>query len=93
MLLFRLFERLLEPTAPPGKRRRRRALRRSIGIMRARPALARGALFVAGFVVALLDTSIPVFIGRVVTLVSSHAPGRSAARTLAASCSAWRRCC
>jgi ATP-binding cassette subfamily B multidrug efflux pump len=31
-------------------------------------------LFVAGFVVALLDAAIPVFIGRVVTLVTSSAP-------------------
>ena len=33
------------------------------------------ALFVAGFIVAILDTTIPVFIGRVVTMVSAHAPG------------------
>ena len=32
------------------------------------------ALFLAGMMVAALDTTIPVFIGRVVTLVSSHAP-------------------
>jgi ATP-binding cassette subfamily B multidrug efflux pump len=32
------------------------------------------ALFVAGFAVALLDTLIPIFIGRVVTLITSSAP-------------------
>jgi ATP-binding cassette subfamily B multidrug efflux pump len=31
-------------------------------------------LFCAGLLVAMLDTTIPLFIGRVVTLVSSHAP-------------------
>jgi ATP-binding cassette subfamily B multidrug efflux pump len=34
-----------------------------------------GALFAAGLLVALLDTLMPVFIGRVVTMVSSIAPG------------------
>ena len=38
------------------------------------------ALFVAGSIVALLDTTIPVFIGRMVALVSSHEPGDAAAR-------------
>ena len=40
--------------------------------------------------VAVLDTTIPVFIGRIVTLISSHAPRDAAARGLAAACSAWR---
>src|SRR6266481_3150263 len=75
MRLFRFFESLLEPTAlppggppPPG-----------LGAFywhyarQARYLVA--ALFVAGFIVAILDTTIPVFIGRVVTLVSAHAPG------------------
>jgi ATP-binding cassette, subfamily B, multidrug efflux pump len=75
MRIFRFFERQLEPTersgeAPPP-----------VGLAafywhyarQARGLVA--ALFVAGFMVALLDATIPVFIGRVVTLVSSHAPG------------------
>ncbi len=75
MRLFRFFERQLEPTersgeAPPP-----------VGLAafywhyarQARGLVA--ALFVAGFLVALLDATIPVFIGRVVTLASSHAPG------------------
>ncbi len=33
------------------------------------------ALFVGGGVIAVLDASIPAFIGRVVSLVSTHAPG------------------
>jgi len=72
--MFALFERLLKPTAsfddpePPS------------GLLafywhyarQAKPLFA--ALFVAGFAVALLDTLIPIFIGRVVTLVTSAQP-------------------
>ena len=32
------------------------------------------ALFVAGLSVALLDSLVPVFVGRIVTLVSAHPP-------------------
>jgi len=75
MRLFRFFESLLEPTAIPPQ-----------GVPPADLAAfywhyarqARGlvaALFVAGFIVALIDTTIPVFVGRVITLVSSREPG------------------
>ena len=75
MRVFRYFESLLEPTAlpprsppPPG-----------LGAFYWHYARqARGlvaALFVAGFIVAIIDTTIPVFVGRVITLVSSHEPG------------------
>src|SRR5437667_9862812 len=75
MRLFRFFERLLEPPAIPPQ-----------GVPPADLAAfywhyarqARGlvvALFAAGFVVALIDTTIPVFVGRVITLVSDHEPG------------------
>src|SRR6266436_5621914 len=75
MRLFRFFETLLEPTAIPP-----------LGTPPAGLAAfywhyarqARGlvaALFVAGFIVALIDTTIPVFVGRVITLVSSREPG------------------
>jgi len=75
MSLFRVFESLLEPTAlppdapPPG------------GLaafywhyVRQVRHLVVG-LFIAGSVVALLDTTVPVFIGRLVALVSHHEPG------------------
>ncbi|MBM3599535.1 MAG: ABC transporter ATP-binding protein [Alphaproteobacteria bacterium] len=74
--MFRLFERLLDPTArtpetpPPA------------GLVafywhyagQARGLLA--ALFVVGFAVALLDACIPLFIGHVVGMISTHEPGQ-----------------
>ena len=75
MRLFRFFEHLVEPTArfpaaePPDR----------LGAFYwhyARQAKGLVAvLFAAGLMVALLDTTIPVFIGRVVGLLSHHAPG------------------
>ena len=75
MHVFRFFEGLLEPTAIPTET----APPAGLGAFywhyarQARHLVA--ALFAAGFIVAILDTTIPVFIGRVVTLVSAHAPG------------------
>ena len=73
MAIFRFFENLLEPTALPADTappsafgafywHHARQIRRLIV-----------ALFAAGFVVAVLDTTIPVFFGRVVTLLSRPA--------------------
>jgi ATP-binding cassette subfamily B multidrug efflux pump len=72
--MFALFERLLRPTAisdtpepPPGL----------IAFYWHFARQAKGlfvALFFAGFIVALLDITIPVFIGRVVTLVTTSKP-------------------
>jgi ATP-binding cassette subfamily B multidrug efflux pump len=73
--LFKFFEGLLEPTAlapetPPPS-----------GLAAFYWHYARQArglvalLFLTGLAVAGLDSTIPVFIGRVVTLVSSHPPG------------------
>src|SRR6266567_2462713 len=75
MRVFGFFEKLLQPTAaaadatPPS------------GLLAFYWHYARQArglvalLFLAGLVVAALDSTIPVFIGRVVTLISSHPPG------------------
>jgi ATP-binding cassette, subfamily B, multidrug efflux pump len=75
MQLFRYFEGLLEPTALPPKGPPPAGL----GAFYWHYARqARGlvvALFVAGFIVALIDMTIPVFVGRVITLVSNHEPG------------------
>ncbi|MBX9772956.1 MAG: ABC transporter ATP-binding protein/permease [Xanthobacteraceae bacterium] len=72
--MFGLFERLLKPTElpehpepPPGL----------VGFYWHFARQAKGlliGLFVAGFAVALLDSMIPVFIGRVVTLITSVKP-------------------
>jgi ATP-binding cassette subfamily B multidrug efflux pump len=75
MRVFRYFESLLEPTALPPQRPPPPGLgafywhyaRQARGLV--------AALFVAGFIVAIIDTTIPVFVGRVITLVSSHEPG------------------
>jgi ATP-binding cassette subfamily B multidrug efflux pump len=75
MRLFRFFEGLLEPTAQPSQGPPPPGLaafywhyaRQARGLV--------AALFVAGLIVALIDTTIPVFVGRVITLVSSHEPG------------------
>jgi len=75
MRVFRFFEGLLEPTAIPPQGTPPAGLaafywhyaRQARGLV--------AALFVAGFIVALIDTTIPVFVGRVITLVSNHDPG------------------
>jgi ATP-binding cassette subfamily B multidrug efflux pump len=77
--MFRFFENLLHPTRvspeaePPALDERRGLLRFYWHFARQVRWLIL-ALFVAGLVVALIDAMIPVFIGRVVTLVSTHRP-------------------
>ncbi len=75
MHLFRHFESLLEPTALPPDAPPPAGLTAFYWhyVRQARRLII--ALFITGFIVALLDTTIPVFIGRLVTLLSSHAPG------------------
>src|SRR5579863_4055010 len=77
--MFRFFERLIEPTekppdTPPPELGSPHALIRFYWhFVRQVPGLL-GALFVTGFIVALLDAAIPVFMGRIVTLVTSQPP-------------------
>src|ERR1700722_11075000 len=77
--MFRFFEHLLEPTekppeAPPPVLGSPRALSRFFWhFVRQVPGLL-AALFVTGFIVALLDAAIPLFIGRIVTLVTTQSP-------------------
>ncbi|HTV45927.1 MAG TPA: ABC transporter ATP-binding protein [Stellaceae bacterium] len=74
MRVFQFFESLLEPTALSPEKPPPAGLaafywhhaRQASGLVL--------ALFAAGSVVAMLDTLIPVFIGRVVTMVSSRTP-------------------
>ncbi len=77
--MLHFFERLLSPTAPPPELAppevdSPRALPRFYWhFVRQAPGLV-AALFAAGLCVALLDTTIPVFIGRVASLVATHSP-------------------
>src|ERR1700722_14147113 len=77
--MFRFFEHLLEttekpPEAPPPVLGSPRALSRFFcHFVRQVPGLL-AALFVTGFIVALLDAAIPLFIGRIVTLVTTQSP-------------------
>jgi ATP-binding cassette subfamily B multidrug efflux pump len=73
MRVFQFFERLLQPTAiPPGPPPAGLGAFYWHHARQARGLVA--ALFATGLVVALLDTTVPVFVGRVVTMVSSRAP-------------------
>src|SRR5256885_2305996 len=72
--MFSLFERLLKPTFPPEHPEPPAGL---IGFYWHYARQAKGlfiGLFVAGFFVALLDSMIPVFIGRIVTLITATPP-------------------
>jgi ATP-binding cassette subfamily B multidrug efflux pump len=72
--MFRLFESALNPTEPPTQSQPPAGL---IAFYWHFARQAKGmfaALFVAGLIVALLDSTIPVFMGRIVTLVTSSKP-------------------
>jgi ATP-binding cassette subfamily B multidrug efflux pump len=72
--MFAIFERLLKPTVAPEGPEPPAGLAAFYWhfVRQAKPLF--GALFVAGFVVALLDTLVPQFIGRIVTLISNGKP-------------------
>src|SRR6185369_10651667 len=72
--MFALFERLLKPAVAPETPEPPPGLVAFYWhfAKQAKPLFA--ALFVAGFIVAIIDTMIPIFIGRIVTLVTSTNP-------------------
>jgi ATP-binding cassette subfamily B multidrug efflux pump len=72
--MFALFERLLKPTATPDGPEAPPGLTAFYWhfARQAKPLFA--ALFVAGFAHAIIDTTIPIFFGRVVTLVTNSRP-------------------
>jgi ATP-binding cassette, subfamily B, multidrug efflux pump len=74
--MFRLFEQVLNPTEPPAHPEPPARLTAFYWHFARQ---ARGlliALFVTGFLVALLDSFIPAFMGRVIALVTSTPPER-----------------
>jgi ATP-binding cassette subfamily B multidrug efflux pump len=74
--MFRWFESRLDPTGTPPSEPPTEGLVRFYWHYARQVRWIVAALFVTGLVVALLDITIPLFIGRVVTLVSSHHPRR-----------------
>src|SRR5882724_8360779 len=72
--MFSLFERLLKPTDPPEQAEPPPGF---VAFYWHFARQAKGlftALFAAGLIVALLDSTIPVFMGHIVTLVTSSQP-------------------
>jgi ATP-binding cassette subfamily B multidrug efflux pump len=72
--MFTLFERLLKPTDNPERPEPPAALTAFFWHYARQAKGLFIALFVVGFVVALLDTMIPIFIGRVITLITTSRP-------------------
>jgi ATP-binding cassette, subfamily B, multidrug efflux pump len=72
--MFAFFERQLKPTQAPAQAEPPASLLAFYWHYARQARRLFLALFAAGFVVALLDTMIPVFIGRVVTLLTSNPP-------------------
>jgi len=72
--MFAVFERLLKPTATPEQPEPPSGL---VGFYWHFARQAKGlfiGLFIAGFAVAVLDSLIPVFMGRIVTLITASKP-------------------
>jgi ATP-binding cassette, subfamily B, multidrug efflux pump len=74
--MFRLFEKALDPTRQPQRPEPPAGLAAFYWHFARQAKGSFVALFVAGFLVAMLDSMIPVFMGRVVSLVTSSDPAR-----------------
>ncbi|MGE0749440.1 MAG: ABC transporter ATP-binding protein [Variibacter sp.] len=74
--MFTRFERYLQPTALPEQTEPPARLVAFYWHFARQARVLLAALFVVGFTVAVLDSMIPVFIGRIVTLVTASAPER-----------------
>jgi ATP-binding cassette, subfamily B, multidrug efflux pump len=74
--MFGVLERVLAPTAPPDRPEPPPGLTAFYWHFARQAKGLFVALFVAGFAVALLDATIPVFIGRIVTLLTASRPER-----------------
>jgi ATP-binding cassette, subfamily B, multidrug efflux pump len=74
--MFGVLERVLEPTAPPDRPEPPAGLTAFYWHFARQAKGLFAALFVTGFVVALLDATVPVFVGRVVSLLTESPPER-----------------
>ncbi len=74
--MFQRFEKALQPTVLPDNPEPPPTLAAFYWHFARQAKGLFVALFVTGFIVALLDVTIPVFIGRVVTLVTASDPAR-----------------
>jgi ATP-binding cassette subfamily B multidrug efflux pump len=74
--MFGALERVLKPTEPPAQPEPPPGLTAFYWHFARQAKGLLAALFVAGFVVALLDSTIPVFVGRIVSLLTANAPDR-----------------
>src|SRR5258706_5837559 len=72
--MFTLFERLLKPTAPPEQAVPPPGFVAYFWHFARQAKGLFAALFAAGLVVALLDSTIPVFMGRIVTQITARPP-------------------
>src|ERR1700674_5309708 len=74
--MFRLFEPALDPTRQPARPEPPARLAAFYWHFARQAKGLFVALFATGFLVAILDSMIPVFMGRVVTLVTGSDPAR-----------------
>jgi ATP-binding cassette subfamily B multidrug efflux pump len=74
--MFRFFETRLDPTQPPAQPEPPQQLAAFYWHYARQAKGLFVALFAAGFVVATVDSTVPVFMGRVVSLVTSSDPAR-----------------
>jgi ATP-binding cassette subfamily B multidrug efflux pump len=74
--MFRLFETALAPTSLPERPEPPAGLAAFYWHFARQAKGLFVALFATGFIVALLDAAIPVFIGKVVTLITASEPAR-----------------
>src|SRR4051812_25067482 len=72
--MFKFFEKFLPPVSTPGQSEPPPGLVAFYWHFASQAKILFFGLFAAGFAVALLDVLIPVFIGRVVDLVSHNNP-------------------
>ncbi|HXW23697.1 MAG TPA: ABC transporter ATP-binding protein, partial [Xanthobacteraceae bacterium] len=74
--MFGVLERVLPPTEPPDQPEPPAGLTAFYWHFARQAKGLLAALFVAGFVVALLDSTIPVFVGRIVSMLTASTPDR-----------------